>query len=76
MSAILASSCQVHLIIIHGIIHDTMLLETLHLKTKYCKRIFAYNGTRLWNALSIDIRKETNMEEFKKRLFCLMYVVD
>ena len=47
---------------------DALLLETPHFKTKYRKRIFAYNGTRLWNALPIDIRKETNMEECKKRL--------
>ena len=52
---------------------DALLLETPHFKTKYRKRIFAYNGTRLWNALPIDIRKETNMEEFKKRLKTILF---
>ena len=52
---------------------DALLLVTPHFKTRYRKRIFAYNDTRLWNVLPLDIRKETNMEEFKKRLKTILF---
>ena len=53
---------------------DFLLLETPHFKTKYGRRIFEYNGSRLWNALPPELRKDTNLETFKKKLKTLLFV--
>ena len=35
--------------------------------TKFGKRLFEYNGTRLWNALPCNVRNEEDIEVFKKK---------
>ena len=47
---------------------DLFMLETEVFKTKYGKRLFAYNGPRLWNALSLGIRAQVNIDSFKGQL--------
>ena len=49
------------------------ILETPTFKTVYGKRIFAYNGSRLWNALPVNIRAEENIEKFKKLIKTLLF---
>ena len=48
---------------------DFLLLDTPNVNTKYGKRLFEYNGSRLWNALSFDVRNAENIEYFKKKLY-------
>jgi len=52
---------------------NDLLLETPNFKTKYGKRIFAYSGTRYWNALPHELRIIENIEKFKKDLKTLLY---
>ena len=52
---------------------DWLLLETPTFKTKYGKRLFAYNGPRLWNALPVALRSEEDTEKFKKSLKTLLF---
>ena len=52
---------------------DWLLLETPTFKTKYGKRLFAYNGPRLWNALPVALRSEKDTEKFKKSLKTLLF---
>ena len=52
---------------------DDWLLNTPNFKTKYGKRIFEYNGTRLWNALTPEMRKEENIKKYKTMLKTLLY---
>ena len=47
---------------------DLLLLETKMFHSKYGKRLFQYNGPRLWNALPVEIRMTTNIETFKSSL--------
>ena len=47
---------------------DMLLLETPTYKTKYGKRLFAYNGPRLWNVLPVGIRTEEDTDKYKKML--------
>ena len=53
--------------------NDWLLLETPTYKTKYGKRLFAYNGPRLWNALPVALRSEEDTEKFKKSLKTLLF---
>lgn len=53
---------------------DVLLLETPNYKTKYGRRLFDYNGSRLWNALPPEMRKEEDIESFKKQLKTLLFV--
>ena len=46
---------------------DLLLLETPNFNTKFGKRLFEYNGTRLWNALPCNVRNEEDIEVFKKK---------
>ena len=48
--------------------NDYLLLDTPNFKTAYGKRIFAYNGSRLWNALSVTVRVEEDVEKYKKMI--------
>ena len=41
---------------------DYLLLQTPCFKTNYGRRTFEYNGSRLWNALPVDMRMEENVE--------------
>ena len=52
---------------------DFLMLETPVAKTKYGKRTFAYNASRLWNALPCDIRTEVSVDNFKKRIKTLLF---
>ena len=52
---------------------DFMLLNTPTFKTKYGKRIFEYNGSRLWNALPYKMRMEEDVVQFKKNLKTLLF---
>jgi hypothetical protein len=52
---------------------DFLLLNTPNFKTKYGKRIFEYNGSRLWNALSYELRTVEDIEKFKKNLKTLLF---
>ena len=52
---------------------DYLLLQTPHFKTKYGKRIFEYNGSRLWNALPLNIRSEDNIEVYKKKIKTMLF---
>ena len=54
--------------------HDDYLkLETPCFKTKYGKRLFEYNGSRLWNALPLAMRIEEDTEAYKKNLKTLLF---
>ena len=52
---------------------DFLLLDTPTFKTKYGKRIFEYNGSRLWNALPYEMRIDEDVEHFKKKLKTLLF---
>ena len=52
---------------------DFLLLDTPTFKTKYGKRIFEYNGSRLWNALPYEMRVDEDVEHFKKKLKTLLF---
>jgi hypothetical protein len=52
---------------------DYLLLDTPNFKTSYGKRIFAYNGSRLWNALPVSVRMEDEVERFKKRVKTILF---
>ena len=57
----------------NGRTDDFLLLNTPTFKTKYGKRIFEYNGSRLWNALSYRLRMEEDIVQFKKNLKTLLF---
>ena len=52
---------------------DYLLLETPSFKTQYGKRIFAYNGSRLWNALPVCVRSEEDVDKFKKFVKTMLF---
>jgi exonuclease III len=52
---------------------DFLLLETPNYKTKHGKRLFDYNGSRLWNALPYELRMEEDVVLFKKGLKTLLF---
>ena len=49
------------------------MLEVKNARTKFGKRTFDYAAPRLWNALSKDMRKEDDVEEFKKNVKTLLF---
>ena len=53
--------------------NDYLLLHTPTFKTVYGKRIFAYNGSRLWNALPVDVRAEESIEKFKRSIKTILF---
>ena len=53
--------------------NDFLLLETPNFKTMYGKRIFAYYGSRLWNALPVDVRAVQDVETYKKKLKTILF---
>ena len=53
---------------------DYLLLETPNFKTAYGKRVFAYNGSRLWNALPMEVRAEEDVEKYKKLIKTILFV--
>ena len=52
---------------------DLLLLQTPNFKSSYGKRIFAYHGSRLWNALPVNIRAENDIEKFKKYIKTMLF---
>ena len=52
---------------------DFLLLETPTFKSQYGKRIFAYNGSRLWNALPLRVRSEEDIVKFKKVIKTMVF---
>ena len=52
---------------------DVLLLETPTYKTSYGKRIFDFNGSRLWNALPVAVRLEEDVEKFKKCVKTILF---
>ena len=55
---------------------DVLLIETPNYKTAYGKRMFDYNGTRLWNALPAAVRLEEDVERFKKCVKTILFEGD
>ena len=52
---------------------DFLMLETPAFKTKYGKRVFEYNGSRLWNALPLNVRCIDNIDVYKKTIKTLLF---
>ena len=52
---------------------DFLLLKTPNFESKYGKRIFEYNGSRLWNALPVDIRVVEDVGTFKSRIKTMLF---
>ena len=52
---------------------DFLMLETPNFKTMYGKRVFAYNGSRLWNALPVTVRAAEDVEKYKKMVKTLLF---
>ena len=53
--------------------NDEMQLEVKYARTKYGKRTFDYAGPRLWNALPPPVRKEDDIEQFKKQVKTMLF---
>ena len=51
---------------------DYLILQTPVFKTAYGKRVLAYHGSRLWNALPTNVRAEDDVEKFKKSIKTLL----
>ena len=52
---------------------DYLKLRTPNFKTVYGTRVFAFNGSRLWNALPTHIRAEEDIDEYKRRIKTLLF---
>ena len=52
---------------------DFLLLHTPNFTSKFGKRIFEYNGSRLWNALPVEIRMEENIEKYKTSVKTILF---
>lgn len=52
---------------------EFLMLETPNYKTAYGKRIFAYSGSRLWNALPVQVRVEEDTEKYKKHIKTILF---
>ena len=52
---------------------DYLILQTPIFKTVYGKRVFAYHGSRLWNALPMNVRAEDDVEKFKTSIKTLLF---
>ena len=57
----------------NGRADDYLLLDTPNFKTAYGKRVFAYNGSRLWNALPVGVRMEDDVDKFKKSVKTILF---
>ena len=68
-----SKNLQVKMKSFNGRKSDFLKLDTPNFKTKYGKRTFVFNGPRLWNALSDDMRKEEDIVTFKKELKTLLF---
>ena len=52
---------------------EYLMLETPNFQTKFGKRLFEYNGSRLWNALPVRVRSEENIDAYKKSVKTLLF---
>ena len=52
---------------------EFLMLETPNYNTAYGKRIFAYSGSRLWNALPLQVRIEEDTEKYKKHIKTILF---
>ena len=52
---------------------EYLMLETPNFQTKFGKRLFEYNGSRMWNALPVQVRSEENIDTYKKSLKTLLF---
>ena len=52
---------------------DDLQLETKRVKTNYGKRTFDYVAPRLWNSLPPELRKEKDIESYKKQLKTILF---
>ena len=52
---------------------DYLKLRTPNFKTVHGTRVFAFNGSRLWNTLPAHIRAEEDIDEFKRRIKTLLF---
>ena len=52
---------------------DELKLVTPTFNTKYGNRLFEYNGSRLWNSLPVQMRKEEDTEAYKKLVKTLLF---
>ena len=52
---------------------DFLLLDTPNFNTKYGKRLFEYNGSRLWNALPCELKMDEDIASFKNKLKTLLF---
>ena len=66
-------SDNINLKFVDGRRGNSLMLETPNAKTKHGKRIFAYNGSRLWNAIPIEIKLIEDIDIFKQRLKTLLF---
>ena len=53
--------------------YENIKLEEQSYQSVNRRRLFAYNGPRLWNALPGNIRKEKNTDNFKAKLKTLSF---
>ena len=49
------------------------MLETPNFRTAYGKRLFVYNGSRLWNALPVNVRAEEDIDNYKKMVKTILF---
>ena len=52
---------------------EYLMLETPNFQTKYGKRLFEYNGSRMWNALPVHLRCEEDIDRFKTAVKTLLF---
>ena len=52
---------------------DYMLLQVPDCNTKHGRKTFQFVGSKLWNALPLQMRCEENTEHFKKQLKTLLF---
>ena len=52
---------------------DYLMLDTPNFNTRYGKRLFEYNGSRLWNALPVNVRMEEDIAKYKKNVKTILF---
>jgi hypothetical protein len=57
----------------NGRADDYLMLQTPHFKTTYGKRLFEYNGSRLWNALPVNVRVEEDTKKYKQMVKTILF---
>ena len=57
----------------NGRSEDYLKLDTPNFNSKYGKRLFEYNGSRLWNALPVHVRMEEDIEKYKNNVKTILF---